>query len=353
VRFDRVAITLCYWLLVGAFLDGWAHAHDMADTSFLTPWHLVFYSGYLAVTSYLVASWARARALPTGYGLSLLGALLFACGGAADVLWHGLFGIEQGVEALLSPPHLMLAGGVGLIVGGPFRAAWHRPGPSIPGWAGLWPGILSLIGMLTMCTLVTQMANPVANLWGAGTPQEPAWLFGEAGVVGILVDTGLVMGFVLVMLHRWVPPPGTLTVVLTLNALPMSLVYQQGDPPLLHVVARGVAGLVADALLNWLRPSAERPRALRLFALAVPVNATGLYFLATQLTAGLWWPIHVWTGAILLSGVVGLLLSYLLRPPLLPPSRAEALRSSRDTKVDGRASEPSPRGRLDPAGGEP
>jgi len=48
------------------------------------------------------------RALPAGYGLSLLGVLIFAAGGIGDMIWHVLFGIEADVEALLSPTHLLL-----------------------------------------------------------------------------------------------------------------------------------------------------------------------------------------------------------------------------------------------------
>jgi hypothetical protein len=93
----------------GLFLDGWAHTHGKVDQSFFTPWHAVFYAGYAATASALVASILRNRAqgyhwrlsVPEGYELSLLGALIFAVGGVTDLIWHTLFGIEAGVEALL------------------------------------------------------------------------------------------------------------------------------------------------------------------------------------------------------------------------------------------------------------
>ncbi|HSE45781.1 MAG TPA: hypothetical protein VLA89_10700 [Gemmatimonadales bacterium] len=53
------------------------------------------------------------RALPVGYGLSGLGALIFAAGGMTDLIWHTIFGIEAHVEALLSPTYLVLALGLG------------------------------------------------------------------------------------------------------------------------------------------------------------------------------------------------------------------------------------------------
>jgi hypothetical protein len=47
-------------------------------------------------------------------------------------------------------------------------------------------------------------------------------------------------------------------------------------------------------------------------------------------TQGLAWSVHVWTGSIVLSGIVGLLLSYLLMPAaeagfLRPSSAVEGL----------------------------
>jgi len=47
------------------------------------------------------------------------------------------------VEALLSPTHLVLALGLGLVVSGPVRAAWRRPRP-VSEWAAQGPMILAL-----------------------------------------------------------------------------------------------------------------------------------------------------------------------------------------------------------------
>jgi len=43
-----------------------------------------------------------------------------------------------------------------------------------------------------------------------------------------------------------------------------------------------------------------------------------LYFLTLLFLGGVWWPIPLWTGAIALSGIAGLLVSYLIVPPALP-----------------------------------
>jgi hypothetical protein len=250
--------------------------------------------------------------------MALLGGGIFWCGGVGDLLWHTLFGIEQEVEALFSPPHLLLAAGVWLMVSGPFRAAWHRSEALSSGWANLGPAVVSLTCMLSSGTFLLQIAHPVSNLWGAGLPREPLWLFKELGVVSFLLDAAWLMGNILVALRRWHLPPGALTLLLTGNAVAMSVVYYHGYPPLLHLVARGMGGILADLFLLWRQPSVGRPGALRLFAFALPALMTTLYFLTAHLTAGIWWEPHLWMGTILLTGVVGLLLSYVLLPPPLP-----------------------------------
>jgi hypothetical protein len=319
-------VGLSVWLIGGAFVDGWAHTHDRVDTTFFTLWHAAFYSGFVAVASFLVGHMLRnlvqgypwRLALPAGYGLSLLGVLVFWLGGVSDLIWHTLFGIEEDVEALLSPTHLLLACGVWLIVSGPFRAAWQRDETPTPDWVRQAPMLLSLACMLSACTFITQIAHPIANLWGAGSPRNPAWLFEEMGVVSFLLDTGLLMCLILPAVHRWRLPLGALTLVLTLNAIGMGFLLYRGAYPLFHVAARGIAGLVADFMLQQLKPSGQRLAALRLFAFAMPVVVSALYFVAVQLTVGIWWSIHFWAGVIVLTGVVGVLLSYLLVPPPVP-----------------------------------
>ncbi len=304
----------------GLFLDGWAHAHGRVDQSFFTPWHAAFYAGYAAVASALVgtllARHVRGRpwwqALPAGYGLSLFGALVFAGGGIGDMIWHILFGIEAGVEALLSPTHLVLALGLGLIVTGPLRAAWRRAEPA-SGWAAGGPMLLALSSTLSLLTFFTLFAHPIVQpAAGAGHPYAGSE---GSGVASILLQTGLLMGTILLVLRFWALPVGALTLMITLNAAAMGFLNRHGGYPLALVVAAGAAGLAADLLRAHLRPTAERPAAWRLFAFAVPTVLYLCYFLGLMLTEGIAWSVHLWAGSIVLAGIAGWLLSYLLVPP--------------------------------------
>ena len=277
-RFDWAMVVLSAWLIGGAFVDGWAHTHGKVDAIFFTPWHAVFYTGFLALAGAVVGAmvYQRARrgtwqgALPPGYNLSLLGVVIFACGGVGDMLWHTFFGLEEDVDALFSPTHLMLACGAWLMVGGPFRAAWQRSTPPEADWHQHLPLLLSLTWMLSACTFITQIAHPLVYLWGGGSaPGAHGWLWQTVGVVGMLWDTGLLLGSILLTMRRWTLPAGALTLVIGLNAVAMGFLYW-GAYPFVPVAARVVAALGADVAYAWLQPSVQRPGAWRLFAAWYP-----------------------------------------------------------------------------------
>ncbi|MBI2918820.1 MAG: PD40 domain-containing protein [Chloroflexi bacterium] len=578
-RFDWLVIALAGWILGGLYLDGWAHIHVLELDTFFTPWHGLLYSGMLAVAVFLAASAARyhagpdgsgwRRSLPFGYGWSLLGVALFGVGGVGDMVWHLVFGIEQGVDALLSPTHLWLAFAGVMIGTGPLRSAWHKAGPA--SYRAVWPALLSLAYLLSVLTFFTQFAHPlveplaaqrqtviaseihvmaadgsgqtrliataeknnVAASWSpdgrrmafasdrdgtsqiyvsdgaaiirltsgdapnsypafspdgskiafisqrdgrpevylmnadgteqtrlstsgalawppswspdgrrlafssvqAGQPRvhilsidgsgetvivesltpglqpslspdgtnvafttgvgekadihgglglarltsgngpnlSPAWSpdgeriafvsrrdgnsevyvmnadgsgqtnltntpgvdewlpswsadgsrivysaqsraaalgsFGQAlGIASILLQTGLLMGTLLLGLRRWTLPLGSVTLLFTLNAALMGMLNDR--LPLVPAVV--VAGMVGDALLRGLRPGPERRGALRVFAFTVPAVLYGLYFLSLALTDGVRWPVELWVGSIVIAGLTGLLVSYVL-----------------------------------------
>ncbi|MGH8066860.1 MAG: hypothetical protein ACRERE_16810 [Candidatus Entotheonellia bacterium] len=324
--YDWTMILLSFWFLAGVFLDGWAHNHIPELESFFTPWHAVFYSGFLAVAGFLMATLVRnhakgypwRQAMPPGYELSCLGVLIFIAGGVGDMIWHEIFGIEANIEALLSPSHLSLALGASLFISGPFRSSWRRASEQndrLGRWVDMLPPLLSLTFLLSLWTFMTQFGHPLVETWAAAgfrpRSQNFPTLRQSLGVVSILVQAGLLMGLVLLAILRWVLPLGSLTLVFTLNAILMSVMQDQYR----LIPAAAMAGFAADLLLRWLRPSMARSGAFRLFAFAVPTIDYTLYFVVLIVTQGLAWSVHLWTGSIALAGVVGLLLSYLLIPP--------------------------------------
>ncbi len=315
IKFDLFMVLLTSWFVGGLHLDGWAHSHIPQLETFFTPWHGVLYSGYgvcaLAIVGVVVLNHRRGyvwrQAIPAGYELSLLGVPLFFLGGIADLIWHLLFGIEANIEALLSPTHLLLAFSGVLIVSGPFRAAWRRQDKNAqPGWAALFP----MLPTYSFFTFFTEYAHPfvrVSLVTFGSTDDMPKAL----GIAGILLQAGLLMGFVLLLVKRWRLPFGALTLLLTVNT---ALICVFSDQYRL-VPAAFVAGLVADLLIAFLNPSPERHEVLRLFAFLVPLVLYLGYFSELMLLDGIAWSIHLWLGSCALAGIVGLVLSYLLVTP--------------------------------------
>ncbi len=133
-RFDWVMILLCSWLLGGVYIDGWAHNHFTIIDTFFTPWHAVLYSGFLAVALFLVLTLMRNlvkgyawwSALPPGYGLSLLGVVVFGIGGIGDFFWHTLLQLSRR-HMLVGLFSLIVAGG-GLVVAGSLVLRRSRTG---------------------------------------------------------------------------------------------------------------------------------------------------------------------------------------------------------------------------------
>src|SRR4029453_5831546 len=88
--------------------------------------------------------WAP-RAVPAGYRLALGGVGLALVGMAGGAVWHGLFGVTDGVAWLVSPFHLVLFAGVCLLGGSTLRAAWSGPTSArVPGLTAFWPVVLSV-----------------------------------------------------------------------------------------------------------------------------------------------------------------------------------------------------------------
>jgi hypothetical protein len=343
LHFDWIMVGVSVWWLGGLFIDGWAHSNIPQLETFFTPWHAVFYSGYLAVALTLLVQillnlrtsalniggntpslvtlvreslhgnrWLRA--IPTGYELSVLGLAIFGVCGIGDMTWHIFLGIEHNTEALLSPTHLGLALGIGLALTGPLRAAWYRSGGT-PSWRLLGPAILSLTFTFSLLTFFTAYASPLVTPW----PIIQASNSSTRGITDILLITAVTMGCVLLAIRRWRLPFGTFAFLFGLNGALMAVFSPHSL--LISFPTALLGGLAADIEYRFLQPSLDQPASVRLFAFLVPATFYALYFVDLAIVgpiifqAGILWSAPFWAGAPVIAGITGFLLSFVMLPP--------------------------------------
>ncbi len=312
LRFDGLMAVLAIWFVGGLFVDGWAHTHNKVDQSFFTPWHALLYAGWTANASVLItgALVGRSRgrtwrtALPPGYFLSLLGAFGFGLGGLGDMAWHVAFGIERGIEALLSPSHLLLAVSMGLLVSGPFRAALRRRALS------QLPAFISFALTLSVITFFTQAAHPVAQLWGLGSLHN--YRDDDFAATALVLGGATFAAAALFALKIGTPMPGAFALVFGSNALLMGLLNQYVYP-LKWALAFALGGLALDLLCAALSKVGAQKRR-QAMAVCTPIFLIGAHFIASHIpvtSGGSTWRIHFWMGILVLTGLSGLLLSLL------------------------------------------
>lgn len=321
LRQDWITALLSLWMIAGIAIDGWAHVSRGGVESFFTPWHAIFYSGYLAVAGwilYLVRSPVTGSGSPSGYRLGLSGLAIFAGGAIGDLLWHQFLGIEVSIDALISPTHLILLTGAMLIISSPIRAGWHRPSDRRGGWGWQGPALLAV-------TLVAVLAQ-FFFLYAAGWT-SPAFVsdwnpaggdnFGVAlGMLSLLTSTLILTTALLFTLRRWDPAPGFAALLVGSMGLSMAVVH--GADHLSTTLAAVLGGVAADGTLRQLRPSPGNPVMARATGFLVPVGVWTVYVIMLAIRGVMRWPAVLWIGAILMMGLVGLGLSLLGFPPREP-----------------------------------
>lgn len=308
--FDAAFTALAAWLVAGVTWDFAVHIEGVSfeEEGFVTAPHVTFYAAFLAIVALFAvaaisnrrrgASWASS--LPTGYGYGVLGLVLFAAGGPMDYFWHGLFGAEQGIEALASPTHLLLASGAVLFMSSPLRSAWIRE--LKPFVVRQLPAVISAGFVVVSVASFALYGNPLFH------PVATGDLAPGHGVLAVAWFSALVTGVCLTLVRRFELAPGAFTVLFAVIALPFQ--WHSGT----FLPAMIGTGLVADAFATRFRPSPDRAVPFRAFAALVPLVLFSGYFLTHDLVWGTGWSTHIWAGAIVVAVLVGVLTSYLAVP---------------------------------------
>ena len=336
--YDVGTMALSMWMVAGVFVDGWAHI-NLASTreTFFTPWHGLLYSGFAATAVWVAVPIVRQRdagllaAVRAGYGLGVVGLVVFGLGGAGDALWHTLLGIEVGVDALLSPTHLLLLAGGILLLTSPLRAAWGTSTTPTPRLSDLLPAVVS-------ATLTAALvAFFFAYAWGAldlsPTRAVPAGALDEnspdhaaaeaavaLGILSRLVTTAVLVGPLLLLTRRWRLPRGTATILfVTVSALLFGL-YE--DAPATLLLPPLFAGVVADAAARAV--DSARPATVVAYAAGVTLVLWSAHFAVLAATLGLGWTPELWGGAIAMPVLAAAGMAVLGAGPAPRPGAAPA-----------------------------
>jgi hypothetical protein len=329
-RDDLVTALLGGWFAVGLMLDAWAHNNVPGLETFFTPWHAVFYSGFLATAGWVL--WVCRATLrtglasvPVGYATTLVAIVAFALGGVGDLAWHTAFGIEQDIAILFSPTHLVLVASMFVIVTTPLRSAWASV-PHCPGLLRLLPAVLSVAFGATLVLLMLQYSNMLTFAPSGVVFSLTGGDRGEAaGFVSSLAVTNVVLLLpVLTIARRWRPPVGTATLVYASTGALSAAV--SGGRHLSLTYALILSGVVVDLVGRAMRPGPDRPVRWFGYAALIPLITWVTYLVAAFAIAG---PVQrqyqgphaeqaleLITGAPLVQALLGVLLAAVLAPGL-------------------------------------
>jgi hypothetical protein len=318
------------WLAAGFLWDSWAHLHVAIET-FFTPYHAIFYSAMVAGTLVL-AVFARRNftlgftgfdALPAAYQSALWGIPIFFAGGIGDLIWHTFFGVEDRVEAVTSPTHLIIGVGVLLVAGAPIRSALQQR-TLLTTLRSQLPLLFALATWLEFIHLGTAYAfDPgAARLYAPpdGVAYGPDYFTNTSfvlfktgsGIAIVMLQSLVLMGVCVWTVARFSLRPGALTIMFVLGNAMIAATLTNDTAILATYLAMSVAaGATGDLIVARLHPSRSRPVAFGLFGALVPGVYYGTYFLFTALTGGVWWSWTLTMGAIVWAMLCGLALTLL------------------------------------------
>ena len=241
------------------------------------------------------------------------------------MLWHRLLGIEEGVDALLSPTHQILGLGIFFVSSGPIRSVLaDRHATTL---ARQLPLALGLATWLILAHFGTAYAfDPGAGRTNAPPPIVPfnanyltslaiGYYKIASGVLIVIFQSTLITGFALWLVSRMHPAPGMLTLLFVIANVPAAAAFTNQTPLLLVTLAQSLspASLPTHSSRATIR-SPRRPRCARSswFAVTVPMTYIGIYLAGMVLSDRIWWDWNIALGSWIWSGVCGFALSLLI-----------------------------------------
>ncbi|MFK4729486.1 hypothetical protein ROT00_07355 [Agromyces mediolanus] len=315
---DLVHSLLGLVVVSAVYADGRAHILGLPD-SFFTPWHAFLYGGLTLMVVWLVViSRSAARrsngrwplVIPAGYRPAVAGAALFAVGGVFDMFWHIAFGVEFGIDALLSPSHLMLFAGGTLLLSGPLLASRRRVDAGST--AARVPALLAVVGITAVAAFALSFLSaflsdaptmPVAHEPEGTEAHYIAEGLAAAGLGSFLTTTILLVAPMVYLLRTRSWFPGAVTaLVAAIAAYAGSLTGFQNPASIASAL---VAAALVDGLIVAIRHRLPA-RAVELVATAtLPVLLWTGQLLTVAAAYGLGWSEEMASGVVMLSAIGG------------------------------------------------
>src|SRR4051812_15628278 len=368
-REDLITMSIAFWPIAAMFFDGHNHNNKTGQESFWSLAHLFLYAGMTIlalwitsiVTRYQLAAGVdprksllpELRAIPVGYGVAILGLITLGIGGPTDFIWHSVYGFEVGVDAIYSPPHLLLIFGGLLVTSTGIRAMWAKNDIALDfkGFAPvllsttLFIGVSSFITMYlsTFMTNVTptsdfvrdyqhnfkdnfadQTISLTAGLTGYGDDKWSYYYYAAShGVASEIITTLVLLGPILLLLRRWRLPLGAVTATFTGFGLMVNIMTSYRD--IVLIIPLILTGIVIDVLQNRAR-AGER---LTLGGIRTVGPAAGAvlwisYYAVLAADKGLGWRPTLWVGAIMVGIMTGFAVAFLIAPPAYGPRLVDA-----------------------------
>lgn len=283
-------------IMAGMTLDGWAHAHGATDNTFFTPWHAVLYSGMLGST--LWYGWLLRQHIPPLVAHRLGFALLPIVGicGAADFIWHTVYGFEIDISAQMSPPHIVLACVIATLVSIPSHQ--RDANGRLTLWGSISGGLAATM-MLTLTQFMSPLSSVYAELYSGDTARG-------LGVTGFLIFAGAWM-LVLLWMRRQHAPRGAFVLASMLLGITQACISDEW---------RFVPLLVVTSLLcEYLFAPENVPYRRILYCWAVSFSLG--YFGILHYQQSLAWSPSIWGGVVIMTLGIAYGLSALQaeRPP--------------------------------------
>ena len=306
-RRDEIAfVVFSTWTISGLFLDGWSHRQGKPET-FFTPWHGLLYSGFIAGMLWTALERIRAarrgETLPETDRLVPVGGLLFLIAGIGDMVWHMIFGIEEDLEALLSPTHLLLMVAGLLLTTAPLRGPWRTAGDTgPPRFSTVAPKLAAVTLSAALVSFFLMFASPLPrNEEGFGD------LYAAHGAASVLLTSVVVLLPLIWLASRMALPVGApLVHLMTVFVFTLALDGFERWPLLLAAAAGGAAGEAT-------RRNASRDLGgLATFSAAIAATTWTGYYAVEAAVSGIGLTVELWTGPIALATLAAIALATIL-----------------------------------------